>query len=66
MQVMEMSTKHRKKMLKIKLWRLMDKYGFFQEYKHREWQADIRDRMFIDFVELCEWYREVMNVEYSR
>lgn len=53
-------------MLKIKLWRLMDKYGFFQEYKHREWQADIRDRMFIDFVELCEWYREVMNVEYSR
>lgn len=44
--------KHLEKNLKIKLWGLLDDYGFWTQYKKRYWEKDLRDRFWKDFLKL--------------
>lgn len=42
------------KKLKKRLWRLLEKYGIWQDYKFGLWKRDLRDEFWRDFLKLMD------------
>ena len=40
--------------LKIKLWRILEKYGVWQQYKHGYWKKEYRDGLFREIQDLFQ------------
>lgn len=46
------------KKFEIRLWKLLDRYGIWQDYKHKIWDRELRDDFWNDLLKLCYIYRK--------